>query len=114
MTPAQQMTLEWLANGPTGASSETMAFWLAFDVRKAEADHPWDPGDLNRCLQLLALVPDMRPHLPRMAELSPQWSRLVARWDELESTFIEEAGLGWTKRRKARKTYDLMKELLGG
>jgi len=112
MTPAQQRTLGWLANGETGMSSKTMAFWLAFDQRTDEASYPHDPADLNRCLLLLGQVPEMRAQLPRMAELNEVWAALVARWDELEKSFTDEVGLGWTKAKCAQKTYDLMRSII--
>src|SRR5690348_9189841 len=112
-TPAQTRTLEWLANGETGMSSETMAFWLGFGVKPECISHPYDPDDLDRCLRLLFVVPEMRPHLQKMAELSEAWKRLIAHWDEIEQSHLDEVGLGWTKGRAAPKTYALMQEVLG-
>lgn len=114
MTPAQQKTIDWLANGETGISSKTMAFWLAFDVKMSDASHPLDPTDFDRCLRLLDAVPEMRPHLPRMAKVSPQWARLVKHWDEVERCHLKEVGLGWTKARSAPETYYLMQRVLYG
>lgn len=114
MTPAQKNVLEWLANGDTGGSSETMAFWIAFDVLKNGGDnYPHDPDDFNRCLGLLDAAPDMRSHLHKMAGLSEQWAALVARWDEVESQFLSECGLNWSKSYSAHKTYALMLEVYG-
>jgi hypothetical protein len=115
---AQSMVIDWLADGRrVGMSSRTMALWLAFDKRTGDRGfgpaHPHDPADLDRCLFLLALVPELRPRLPRMAELSAEWSRLIERWDEIEASHIAEVGLGWTKARRAPKTYALMREVLG-
>jgi hypothetical protein len=78
--------IKWLANGKTGQSSETMAFWLAFNVKKADSfgfAYPHDGGDLGRCLQLLVAAPELRKLVPNMAELSPEWAALAARWDDL-------------------------------
>lgn len=113
MTEAQLKTIGWLANGETGLSSETMAFWLAFDVKKDDDSHPHDPDDLDRCLMLLDAVPEMRPHLPRMAEISPEWAALVANWDVIERSHLDEVGLGWTKAKSAPKTYELMRATIG-
>lgn len=114
-TEAQRKTLEWLANGSPGLSSKTMAFWLGFDVLVEKGrNYPHDPADFDRCLQLLNAVPEMRPHLHRMADLSPAWKKLVARWDEIERQHLAEVGLGWTKARSAPMTYDLMKAVLDG
>lgn len=113
MTPAEQRTIEWLANGETGTSSETMAFWLAFGIRGRWASTPSDPSDLDRCLRLLDHVPEMRPHLHKMSELSDDWKKLVERWDEIERSHLDEVGLGWTKGNSAPRTYKLMNDVLG-
>ena len=48
-----------------------------------------------------------------MSIVSPEWKALVARWDELEALFLEEAGdLDWSSGKDARKTYDAMQECL--
>lgn len=112
MTPPQARILAWLANGETGTSSETMAFWLGFSLRKEDGSHPLDPSDFNRCLQLLHLVPELRTSLDRLAGLSPEWAALAASWGEIEASFLDEAGLGWTKAQSAERTYRLMKEIL--
>lgn len=115
MTPAQQKTIEWLAKGAVGLSSKQLAMWIAFDQKTDTGfgiNHPHDPDDLDRCLKYLALVPEARPHLHRMAELSPAWAALVARWDEIEASHVAEVGLGWTKARSAPKTYALMRSIL--
>lgn len=108
MTPAQSAALEWLANGETGVSSETMAFWLAFEIRKGDGSYPHDPADLDRCLLLLDRVPEMRAHFHRMAEINPVWAALVENWERIEASHTAEVGLGWTKAGSAPKTYALM------
>lgn len=112
LSPMQQQTIEWLANGETGISSKTMAFWLAFDIKMEDGCHPWDPADFDRCLKLLEWVPEMRTQLYRMKEISPQWAALVTRWSDIECSHLEEAGIGWWKARSAPKTYELMKSVL--
>lgn len=104
-------TLNWLANGETGISSSTMAFWLAFGILPDDNAHPRDVGDFNRCLLLLKEVPELRQRLPEMAKLSPHWDTLVTHWDELEALFVGEAGLGWRKANSAPKAYARMREL---
>lgn len=109
----QRKALRWLADGETGASSETMAYWLAFGMKKErDFDHPRDLGDFNRCLSLLAAAPGLRPELPRMGELSSAWSALVSRWTEIEICFLDEAGLDWPKASCAPKAYELMRSIL--
>lgn len=112
MTPTQIATIDWLANGKTGLSSEAMAYWLAFGQRRGRIDHPHDPADFDRCLRLLAHAPALREHLPRMAELSTTWAALVHHWAAIEASHLEEVGLGWTKARSAPRTYELMQRIL--
>ncbi len=112
MTPAQKRTLEWLANGETGGSSKQLAFWLGFDVHYVSGNHPYDPADFDRCLRLLDLVPEMRPHLQRMSGISKGWNAIIRHWDEIEASHLAEVGLGWTKAKSAPKTYALMKRVL--
>jgi len=107
---------EWLANGETGSSSRNMAFWLGFGV-KAKRDwffSPCDPADFDRCLRLLEVVPELRERIPEMAELSVGWERIVARWDEIEASHLNEVGLGWTKGEEAPRTYQLMIRIRSG
>lgn len=115
MNKLQLDVLGWLANGRTGLSSETLAFWAAFGVRKDGVNHPLDPADFNRCLKLIAAAPELRNELHKMSALSPEWSRLVARWAEVEASLLDEVGLDWSKGRRlpATKTYALMKSILG-
>lgn len=109
----QRKTLRWLADGETGESSETMAYWLAFNIKRGwGVCHPHDPADFDRCLKLLAAVPELRPDLPRMRELGPAWSALVSRWIEIETCFLSEAGLGWANAARAPKTFVLMRSIL--
>lgn len=114
-TPVQNDTLKWLADGDTGLSSKTMAFWLAFGMRVERMRHPRDPSDFNRCLGLLAAAPELRSELHRLGELSVEWGGLVERWDEVEATFRAEVGPDWSRndRVPATKTYALMDEILG-
>lgn len=105
----------WLASCQVGISSKTMALWLAHGLknkRDPHGNHPHDPDDLDRCLQLLEIAPGLRPLLPRMAEISPEWAALVARWDEIERSHLDEVGLGWTKVGSAPKTYKLMRSII--
>lgn len=108
-----QKIIEWLANGDTGLSSETMAF-MALGVVKKWSAHPHDPSDFNRCLMLLEAEPMVRDSFPKLRELSPQWAVIIDHWDELRELFIDEAGLNWSKKQSATKTYDRMCELRDG
>lgn len=107
----------WLAIGRRGTSSETM-FTVFTDVNILGREplkrmgHPHDPADFERCLALLAAVPEFKPMLPMMAKISPKWAALVNHWDQIESLFLDEAGLNWTKSDSAPLTYKLMKQVL--
>ncbi len=112
MNATQKQVIKWLAHGNTGASSKCMAFYLAFGEVATDRYAPADPADFNRCLQLLEYAPQLRPLIPRMAKVSDQWARVVAHWDEIELTFLEEAELGWTRKSRAPETFDLMYRIL--
>lgn len=106
--------LHWFATGRVGASSKAMAnaaCGLPQDPLWGPS-YPHDPDDLNRCLLLLAVAPEIRHNWDKIAALSPTWSRLVERWDEIEASFLEEVGLNWCKASSAPKTYDLMQSIL--
>jgi hypothetical protein len=107
----QNEVLNWFGSGRVGQSSKAMA--LAVAGANGNKDHPWDPDDLNRCLLFLEAVPQARQHMDKVAALSPTWARLVERWDEIEQTFIGEAGRDWCKARSAPVTYKLMKSVIG-
>lgn len=114
MDAIEKKVVQWLATGEVGASSKQMACWLAFRIRSDDSwAHPHDPADMDRCLKLLAAVPELRERLPAMAEVSNAWAALVKRWDEIEAMQLDEIGLNWTKARRAPKTYALMQEILG-
>jgi hypothetical protein len=106
--------INWLAGGRRGVSSDTMVQHLTGlqTLRGWTPSHPYDPGDLNRCLLLLQEVPLMRVILPEMANVSPSWAALIENWELVESTFLEEAGPNWSKAKSAPKTYALMRSIL--
>jgi hypothetical protein len=102
----------WFATGHVGVSSRTMASFLGLGIRKGDYSHPHDPDDLDRCLQLLEAVPELRPYIANLAALSPEWEALVRRWDEIERSHLDEVGLRWTKANRAPKTYELMRSVI--
>lgn len=112
MDDTQKNVINWIATGSVGVSSECMALWLAFGERSQMPLEPADPDDLDRCLRLLKAAPGLRERLPKMAEVSPRWAALMARWDEVETCHLDEVGLGWTKARTAPKTFALMRSIL--
>lgn len=106
--------LHWFALGQVGASSKAMACAVA--GIPANGAFPHDPADLNRCLLFLEAVPEARNNLGKVALLNDQWACIIARWAEVESCFLTEVGLNWSKGRnlRATKTYALMKEVYKG
>lgn len=90
-----------------------MAFWIAFDKPTDDRHtHPHDPDDLDRCLRLVADVPEMRPLLGKMASVSPVWAALIGQWDVITRLPLDEACLGWSKARPASQTYALMRKVI--
>lgn len=110
----QTAILKWLMGSGVGSSSKFMAcvaMGLPYEDRFDAAPHPHDPDDLNRCLKLLRAVPSVRGAFPEIAKQSPHWAGLIARWDEIEASFLAEAGIDWSKARSAKKTYALMRSI---
>jgi hypothetical protein len=107
---------KWLAHGSRGISSNTMFSVLTGvdALGGRHGSHPHDPDDLDRCLRLLAAVPELRAKLPLMAKQSPEWAALVEHWQAIEQSHLDEVGLGWTKARSAPKTYVLMRSVIEG
>lgn len=81
----------WLLSDQTGVSSKYMlralqggeAFRRMWHAATGYG-HPHDASDFGRCLGLLSAAPELRQHLELMSECGPEWSALVAHWEELE------------------------------
>lgn len=102
--------VEWLATGERGMSSEAM-FYQFTGVGEPSSRAPSDSADFRRCRLLLEQVPEFLPQLPKMADVSPIWSSLVARWDEL-ATLMDSEMPNWRDGSgRASKTYALMKQI---
>lgn len=101
----------WLRDGEVGLSSRTIYDHM-LGLKSQDSSYPHDPDDLNRCLLLLDLIPEWATRMGEMAFHGKEWKALSERWNEISECFIEEAGLGWAKSKRAPKTYALMKELL--
>lgn len=89
--------VEWLADGETGLSSETMARHVAgrpWPKSKAHwaytPHHPYDPDDFRRCVLMLESLPHPDHALARCRVLSPTWERLVDAWPELMALWERE------------------------
>lgn len=96
----------WLLDGHRGASSNAMCRRFFGIPGGAGIDHPHDPSDLRRCIDFLDAT-GSHDKLPRMADVSEPWSRLVSAWDLLLDSLRSEPVT-------APATYALMKKLLRG
>ena len=72
---------EWALSDDVGMSSLCIARTMM--GIETDGDHPYDGGDFRRCEKLLEHIPEFRERLPEMAKVSPVWSALVDRWDEI-------------------------------
>lgn len=110
---AYQQVVKWFLEGNVGASSKAMVTNILFqdgDRPRNLVDHPYDPADLKRCVELLDAVPPIRRELAVMENVSPTWKLLISNWDVLESTLKYEMKTNGTG--KAPRTYELMKEIM--
>lgn len=104
--------VSWLIDGEHGLSSKSMFHWLLLERLPDRFHYPLDPADWWRCERLLLAVPELRPRLKEMAAVSPEWSALVERWEDIKRLFTEEAGPDPKPAWEARETYALMTAIL--
>ncbi|QNJ57429.1 hypothetical protein Dolphis_123 [Pseudomonas phage Dolphis] len=111
----EERAVAWIRDGRVGSSSRAIHDHMLGLKPKWGYSEPSDPSDLNRCLLLLDLIPEWKPRMHEMAQRTPQWAGLVARWDEITQCFLDEVGLDWSKGHdlRATKTYALMKQAQG-
>lgn len=79
---------QWWKGRDRGLSSEAIALWFTYG--DGTTAHPIDPSDFGRCERLMRAVPEVREWFPAMANVSPQWARLVEQWDDIVATAEEE------------------------
>ena len=97
----------WLDRGERGSSSNAIVEQLL--MGGGETFHPLDPYDFRRCELLLRAVPTLRPMLPKMAKVSPEWGRLIERWpDILHAMDVECPNWPTSPRWTARMAYAIM------
>ena len=111
----ERKILEWLSNGETGVSSNTIAFKMVGLKYKYGyiGSHPGDPSDFKRCLKLINRIPEIRDRLSEMRDVSPEWSTLVDHWKEVENCFMSEVP-GWLtggNKGNAMLTFNLMQKI---
>lgn len=97
----QKRAMWWLESGDQGLSSRTM--WDCFMGREnCRVSYPYDPDDFSRCYKLLEAVPEWKEKLPKLKELSWQWSNLVDNWPKL-NVFYENMLI--TKKRNGMSEF---------
>lgn len=95
----------WLRIGERGSSSNAMCKRLFGVPADAGTSHPHDPDELRRCLLFLDAA-QAHDRVSDMADVSPEWRRLVGSWTEIVAAFRFEMSAG----KQAPKTYALMRE----
>lgn len=103
----------WLLNGRVGMSSKAIYSHMTGLECEDGYSYPIDPGDLNRCLLLLELIPEWQHRMPEMAMYGTHWAALTANWSEITGCFLNEVGLDWCHGKRAPETYALMKKVMG-
>ena len=73
---------QWFKAEGRGVSSMSMAY-IATGATMGRFDAPHDSDDFGRCYELLKAVPEIRDDFPKIAQLVPQFSGILKRWDEL-------------------------------
>jgi len=108
---AMDRVLAWLASGDTGISSESLAYEFLNQERpgRSGCHPPLDPADLGRCLRFLALVPEARICVDRLAAKNKGWELAAKAWDAITASMIAEVGIDWSKGKSAPATYAMMK-----
>lgn len=74
--------IKWFTTERVGLSSRCMAAHLTGN--KCDGSYPRDGGDFGRCEGLLNAVPELRPLLPKMAEVNEYWAALIPEWDNIK------------------------------
>lgn len=86
--PTAEM-VDWIINGDTGTSSETM---LSFHLGtpKKHRRPPGDEWDVERCIKLVDKCPEIRESFAGLAETNPVWGVILPKWDELCQVYREQ------------------------
>lgn len=102
--------LVWLASGDTGSSSEAIVYHML--GLESDADYPFDPADLGRCLRMLELFPEWKPRISEMSAYPHGWPALIPIWNKIAAMMADEVGIDWSKGRRAPRTYAAMRAAL--
>lgn len=107
---SKQKIIEWMFNGRTGISSETMAA-IALGVKKRGVfgfDAPHDPSDFGRCYDLVKDVPEIKLAFGEISKKVPKFAGILANWDELCGMYERDFSSG-----KSPDLYSRIKDLRG-
>jgi hypothetical protein len=117
-TSTKGQVFAWLETGERGMSSEALCAHLGEQAgvgpmgiaQRSKGDrhaHPHDPSDFRRCALFFEAVPNLKPLLPAMKSVSPEWNALVDAWPNLETLYAEEKD-----QKSAPKLYAEMQRVL--
>lgn len=90
MENIEMRALRWAAGDDTGMSSKAIMAVMTGNKPKDWDCYPRDSSDFGRCYRLLALIPEWRPRIKKMATVGKEWAALVDRWDDIEALYKAE------------------------
>ena len=100
---------EWSQSRDVGISSFTIYQVMTGSPSPyKQHDPPKDPEDFGRCYRLLALFPEWRLNLHKVADLFPAWKPLVTNWMELSFLY----GCAIAGKTDGSRLYARIQELL--
>lgn len=108
-------TTEWLLNGDTGLSSESLlAAGLSIEKEGSWSGYqtPSDPSDLNRCIIFADNFPGIAQSAFEEYKIKGGELKIFAEnYERIKSMFIAEVGYNWCDGKIAKKTYKEMKNI---
>ncbi len=107
------LALKWSLSRDTGISSQAIVSHMVYGTAEVNS-HPCDASDLGRCMRLLALIPEWRRRMGEMARYGNGWARLVEAWNQLETLYTKEAGVGLSASDACRQVNKTMIRIEAG
>ncbi len=101
--------IDWFFNGDVGTSSKTILAHMIeinWTGKYGKYNHPHDPSDFNRCLELLERFPEFSPRLNELSSISPYWAVLVLHWNEIENLMHCDRRAAYNTMQKIYDTVD--------
>jgi hypothetical protein len=87
----EKRALTWASGDDTGVSSKAILKVMTGQTISDDYCHPHDSQDLGRCVRLLDIIPEWRPRIGEMSNVSDEWAALSAVWPELEALHRAES-----------------------